>query len=155
MTEKKVRVKRDFTKEGPIDIEEKLINYIKLHELFWWTRGFTSRQIRNDIQAETEFKLKRSDWPRIVFWHCEIIGKWKLKATSGVTHYDDKQWDKLRIAVEQMKPYLQSLCCDSIEHAVKIMRSKIATSRTLLEGLPKRMHYWDTDIKSISKWHWN
>jgi hypothetical protein len=143
MTEKKVRVKRDFTKEGEFPIDPGLLEFIRSHELFWWTRGFTSRQIRTHIHEDTEYRIKRSDWPRIVFWHCQIIGKWKLKGTSGANQYDDKQWDKLRIAVEQMKPYLQSLCCDSIEHAVKIMRSKIATSRTLLEGLPKRMHYWN------------
>lgn len=143
MAEKKVRVKRDFTKEGPFEIQQGLLNYIKLHELFWWTRRFTSRQILSQIHEETDFKVKRSDWPRIVFWHCEIIGKWKLKGTSKATHYDDKQWDKLRIATEEMKPYLQAICCDSIEHAVKIVRSKVSANKALLEGLPKRMHYWN------------
>lgn len=143
MSEKKARVKRDFTKEGDFPIDVGLLNFVRSHELFWWTRGFTSRQIRAHIHEDTEHRIKRSDWPRIVFWHCQIIGKWKLKGTSGATQYDEKQWEKLKIAVEEMRHHLQCIECDSIEHAVKIMRSRIATNRTLLEGLPKRMHYWN------------
>jgi len=135
--------KKDYSGVPKPEIPETVKLAIATYELEWWIRKLTSKQVREEIEKYTSIKIKARGFPCILFWYAEIYGKWKRKPESKNTRLDDLGWTKLRTVVESLKNNLESPLLDGVADATIVVRSKISTNVFQLNGLPKRLRYWE------------
>jgi len=134
---------KDYSHEPKPEIPETVKLAIATYELEWWMRKLSRKQVREEIKNATGISVKAKGFPAVLFWHFEIYSKWKRKSESKNTLLDDAGWTKLRTVVESLKNHLESPLLDGVADAAIVVSSKISTNTVQLNGLPKRLRYWE------------
>jgi hypothetical protein len=134
---------KDKSHEPKPEIPETLKLAIATYELECWMRRLSRKQAREEIKNATSISVRSKGFPAVLFWYCEIYSKWKRKSESKNTLLDDAGWTRLRAVVESLKNHLESPLLDGVADAAIVVRSKISTNTVQLNGLPKRLRYWE------------
>jgi hypothetical protein len=135
--------KKDYSSVPKPDIPEVIKLAIATYELEWWMRKLSRKQVCEEIKKATSIDVKANALPVVLWYYAGIYGKWKRKPESKNTLLDDAGWTRLRTVVESLKNHLESPLIDGASDASVVVRSKVATNIQQLNGLPKRLRYWD------------
>jgi hypothetical protein len=134
---------KDYSHEPKPEIPETFKLAIATYELEWWMRKLSRKQVREEIKKATSIDVKANALPVVLHWYADIYSKWKRKSESKNTVLDDSGWTKLRTVVESLKNHLESPLLDGVTDAAIVVRSKVSTNTSQLNGLPKRLRYWE------------
>jgi len=134
---------KDYSHEPKPEIPGTVKLAIATYELEWWMRKLSRKQVREEIKKATSISVIAKGFPAVLFWYCEIYSKWKRKSESKNTLLDDAGWTKLRTVVESLKNHLESPLLDGVADAAIVVHSKVSTNTVQLNGLPKRLRYWE------------
>ena len=132
---------KDYSSVPKPEIPEVIKLAIATYELEWWMRKMSRKQVREEIKKATSIDMKAKALPVVLFYYAEIYSKWKGKPQSKNTVLDDSGWTRLRTVVESLKNHLESPLLDGVTDAAIVVRSKVSTNTSQLNGLPKRLRY--------------
>lgn len=135
--------KKDYSSVPKPEIPEVIKLAIATHELEWWIRKLSRKQVGEEISKATSIDVKAKALPVVLWYYAEIYGKWKRKPESKNVLLDDAGWTRLRTVVESLKNHLESPLIDGVSHAAIVVRSKVSTNIQQLNGLQKRLRFWE------------
>ena len=133
--------KPDYSNEPQPQISASLRSFLQKNDLRWDIAKTTRKEISKLILDELAVEIKPKNLARVLFWYCDIYGKWKRKSESKIKELDERGWTKLKTVVESLKNTLGSV--KGIDEATILIRSKIETNCHLVEGLPNRLKFWE------------
>ena len=121
-----------------------LKEFIAANEFAWWHERLSQAKVRKAILEATGVKIGREKgmFKEFCAVNMSIYANraWRRKPVSKNKDLTEGQWDKLRMVVEQVKG---AIAGEGITVAFDIIRTRISTNIFQLNGLPKRLHYWE------------
>ena len=133
--------KKDYSNEPQPQISASLRLFHQKNDLRWYIAKTTRKEILKLILDELAVEIKPKNLARVLFWYCEIYGKWKRKSETKIKELDERGWTKLKTVAESLENTLGAV--KGIDEATIVIRSKIATNRHLVDGLPNRLKFWE------------
>lgn len=135
--------KPDYSNEPKPQIHEDVKHAIFTFELSWWIQRLSRKQVREQIKEKTGIDIKPKNLARVLFWYCDVYGKWKRKSETKIKDLDERGWTKPKTVVESLKNCLGRDRINGLDDATIVIRSRIATNRDLVDGLPSRLKFWE------------
>ena len=135
----KPRKKRPSCKElPPPQISVDFKRFIRVNEERWLIKRMKFDAIFEELHdLATGFNKGQI---RCILWHhCEIYGKTKLKRESKSTLLDEAAWDRVKTVATAFQSKFESL---TLDECIVLMRTRIAVNRSQMLGLPKRLKTW-------------
>jgi hypothetical protein len=136
---KKTRKKRPTCKELPPPvIPVGLKAFINVNEERWLVRRMKFADIYNEIVGSS-WNMKKSDLRCVLWHHCEVYGKTKLRRESKALVLDEAGWDRVKIAAESLQSKFASM---TLDECIVLMRTRVSVNKAQMLGLPKRLRTW-------------
>ena len=81
--------KPDYSNEPKPQIHEDVKHAIFTFELSWWIQRLSRKQVREQIKEKTGIDIKPKNLARVLFWYCDVYGKWKRKSETKIKDLDE------------------------------------------------------------------
>ena len=122
----------------PPDITDSLRQFIIQNEERWFVRRMKFDEIFDEMNG-THGDIKKGKLRCILYHHCVMYGKVKVRRESKSGVLDESGWDRVKVAATSFQDKFPTM---TLAECMVLMRTKVAVNKDQMLGLPKRLRTW-------------